>query len=128
MQDDFWVALQSTLAGACVPSFALMSMQTDKRYTSQDSEELADPYSKYGCQHVGCSCSDTSVQLTRQHVVGGAVQKRSMRKSGYCNKGVMAPCSTDLWYRLSGSADYAGQLSHGQTDRPVHLTALALLC
>ena len=40
----------------------------------------------------------------------------------------MAACRTDLWYRLSGSADYAGQLSHGQTDRPVHLAVLALLC
>jgi len=51
-----------------------------------------------------------------------------MRKLGHCNQGAMAACNTDLWYGLSGGADYAGQLTHGQTDRPVHLTVLALLC
>ena len=56
------------------------------------------------------------------------MQKPFMPKSGHCGKGVMAAWSTDLWYRLSCGADYAGELGHGESDRPVHLTVLALLC
>lgn len=40
MQDECQAALQSTLAGACVLSFAVMRMQTGKRCTPQDSEEF----------------------------------------------------------------------------------------
>lgn len=103
-----------------------MSMQTGKRCTSHASEDSMQIHTANTAANMWAVAAQ--VHLTRQHAVDGAVQKPFMCTSGHCNKGVMAACKTDLWYRLSGSADYAGQLRHGQTDRPIHLAVLAPLC